>query len=172
MKKNISGNLYRLLLVFVSLLSAGGEAATSKTLLSEVIIDIPEPTCSVSAPDNVDLGVLTPGMNITWLPDVNVGVECNGKTIKHILYMTTRNTHSGQNDGILLRQTKDQSDTGILLQLEGIEGKKFTTDESRPESVASGTSTANYPIKVRVKVPVDAKGGEVGGTVVFKLHYS
>lgn len=157
--------------IFFMLLSASAPANVIGELYSEVVVDIAEPTCSISAPPTVDLGVLTPGMKISWLPDVSINVDCGGQSMKHALYMQSQNTQTSQHDGIFLKQ-KDNADTGILLQLEGEDSNKFTIDEQNPESVSSGTGSATYPIKIRVDVPGDAKGGEVGGTVIFKLAYT
>ncbi|ELO4999958.1 type 1 fimbrial protein [Escherichia coli] len=159
--------------IIFTLLSAGAQAVIeTKTVTAMLTIDISEPTCTVSAPDTVNLGVLTPGMKITWLPDVSINVDCGGQDIKHALYMQSQNTQTSQHDGIFLKRKDDNTDTGILLQLEGAESNKFTVDEQHPEAVSSGTRSATYPIKVRVDVPRDAKAGEVGGTVIFKLDYS
>lgn len=155
-----------------TLLSAGAQAATTAQVEATVTIDIPEPTCSIAVPARVELGTLTPGMTINWLPDVLVNVNCDGHPIKHVLYMQSSNKLSGQNDGIYLKQSKDNADTGILLKLAGKDGNKFTTDEQNPESVASGTGSSTYPVKIQVQVPDNTKAGEVGGIVTFKLHYS
>lgn len=141
------------------------------TLESTVTVDISEQTCTVSAPDIVNLGTLTPGMVISWLPDVMISVDCGGQPIEHALYMTSQNTLAGQQDGIFLKRSSDNTDTGILLQLKGADSNNFTTDEQNPVSVSSGTGSTSHPIKVRVDVPQDAKAGEVEGTVIFKLHY-
>lgn len=158
-----------LMVLFASTPASGG---IIETLEGTVTVDISEPTCSVSAPQTVNLGMLGPGMVITWLPDVSISVDCSGQPIKHALYMTSQNTLFGQQDGIFLKRSSDNTDTGIVLQLKGADSNKFTTDEQKPEAVSSGTGSATYPIKVRVDVPKDAKAGAVEGTVVFKLHYS
>ncbi|EEJ8283089.1 type 1 fimbrial protein [Salmonella enterica] len=159
-------------MLFMVLFASTPASGAIETLEATVTVDISEPTCSVSAPQTVNLGMLTPGKVITWLPDVSISVDCSGQPIKHALYMTSQNTLFGQQDGIFLKRGSDNTDTGIVLQLKGADSNKFTTDEQNPEAVSSGTGSATYPIKVRVEVPKDAKTGEVVGTVVFKLHYS
>lgn len=159
-------------ILFVMLSANDPAYCWSDSLEVTVTVDISAPTCTISAPETKDLGVLTPGMKITWLPDVSINVDCGGQNIKHSLYMQSQNTQTSQHDGIFLKRKDDNTDTGILLQLEGAESNKFTVDEQHPEAVSSGTGSATYPIKVRVDVPKDAKAGEIGGAVVFKLDYS
>lgn len=159
-------------ILFVMLFANEPAYCLSENVDVTVTVDISAPTCTVSAPITKDLGVLTPGMKITWLPDVNIIVDCGGQDIKHALYMQSQNALTSQHDGIFLKRKDDNTDTGILLQLEGTESNKFTVDEQHPEAVSSGTGAATYPIKVRVDVPKDAKAGEVGGAVIFKLDYS
>lgn len=163
----LAGILFMVL--FASAPASGGTHLG--TMLSKVTVEISESTCTVSAPDLVDLGTLTPGMVISWLPDISISVDCGGQPIEHALYMTSLNTLAGQQDGIFLKRNSDNTDTGILLQLKGADSNNFTIDEQKPVSVSSGTGSTSHLIKVRVDVPKDAKAGEVGGTVIFKLHY-
>ena len=152
-----------------SVLAATGDMISE--LSTTVTIDIPEPTCTVSAPATVNLGVLIPGMEKRRVPDVNINVDCGGQNTKHVLYMQSSNTLNSQHDGIFLKQ-KDETDTGVLLQLEGKDSNKFTVDEQKPEAVSTGTGTTTHPFKVHVGVPRDVKPGDGGGMVVFRLAYT
>ncbi|EPB2926249.1 fimbrial protein [Escherichia coli] len=152
-----------------SVLAATGDMIGERSVT--VTVDIPEPTCTVSAPATVNLGVLIPGMEKGGGPDVNIRVDCGGQNTKHVLYMLSSNTLNSQHNGIFLKQ-KDETDTGVLLQLEGKNSNKFTVDEQKPEVVSSGAGTTTHQLKVQVGVPRDAKPGEVGGMVVFRLAYT
>jgi len=145
-------------------------AAATQTYSTTVTVDIPQPTCSISAPSSVQLGTLTPGMKISWLPDVSITVDCGGHSTKHAVYMVSANTQPSGHDGIYLKQ--NNSDTGILLKLQGANGNnKFTTDEQNPSYIHEGTSGITYPTKLFIDVPSNAKPGDVSGIVIFKLTY-
>ncbi|CAD6106219.1 fimbrial protein [Escherichia coli] len=145
-------------------------AAGTKSYNTTVTVDIPQPTCSISVPSDVHLGTLTPGMKISWLPDVSITVDCAGSSIKHAVYMMSANVLSSGNDGIFLKQ--NNSNTGILLKLEGENGSsKFTANEQSPYYIHEGTTGKTYKTKLSVDVPDNAKAGSVSGVVVFKLTY-
>ncbi|EHM7742178.1 fimbrial protein [Salmonella enterica subsp. enterica serovar Braenderup] len=159
-------------ILFALLPTKGLADPATQVFETTVTIAIPVPTCSVSAPATVDLGTLTPGMKINWLPDVSISVNCDGQPIKHAVYMQSQNKQTSNHDGIFLRQSSDHADTDILLHLRGSNGSdKFTTDEQNPVAVHEGTGTSTYQTKVLVEVPNNAKAGEVSGIVTFKLTY-
>ncbi|HCQ3869443.1 TPA: type 1 fimbrial protein [Escherichia coli] len=167
-----SKQIEKILTILFVLLSNGASAATD-TYNTTVTIDIPQPTCSVSVPAEVQLGTLTPGMKINRLPDFTIQVDCGSYSVKHAVYMLSSNTLSSNNDGIFLKQ-EDNSDTDIILKIKGTNGNsKFTDDEQNPVLIHEGKNSGsiNYPTKISVDMPDKAKPGKVRGSVIFKLTY-
>lgn len=163
-------NLFKSMVVIIFTMFAMYVKAETKTYSTTVTVDVSQPTCSISVPSSVQLGTLTPGMKISWLPDVSITVDCAGSSIKHAVYMMSANTLSSGNDGIFLKQ--NNSNTDILLKLEGENGNsKFTTNEQSPYYIHEGLTGKVYNTKILVDVPDNAKAGSVSGTVVFKLAY-
>ncbi|HCU1619360.1 TPA: type 1 fimbrial protein [Escherichia coli] len=163
-------NLFKSIMIIIFAMFSMYVQAETKTYSTTVTVNVSQPTCAVSAPSSVQLGTLTPGMKISWLPDVNITVDCAGSSIKHAVYMMSANALSRSNDGIFLKQ--NNSDTGILLKLEGENGSsKFTTNEQNPYYIHEGLTGKMYKTKILVDVPDNAKAGSVSGTVIFKLAY-
>ncbi|MDA6669815.1 fimbrial protein [Escherichia coli] len=157
--------------MFFSILTINVSAAPT-LLQTKVTVSIPEPTCSVSAPEKVDMGILTPGMKINWLPDIDVKVNCSGEVAGYVVYMLSQNKQPSSHDGIYLKQ--GGNDTNILLRLRGsTNNDQFTTDEQNPVSIHEGKGSGmfSHPTKIVIEVPKDAKAGEVTGTVIFKVTY-
>ncbi|ENA9835970.1 hypothetical protein ABG461_004206 [Escherichia coli] len=147
--------------------------AETKIYNTNVVVDIPSPTCSLSAPGTVNLGELTPGMKINSLPDFNIEVDCADNIVNYGVYMTSKNEKNTNFDSIYLETSKNTR-TNILLQIIGSNGNsRFTADNNNPVYISEGThqNKAIYPAKITVYVPDDAKSGQVSGTVSFLLHY-
>lgn len=95
--------------MFFSILTINVSAAPT-SLQTKVTVSIPEPTCSVSAPEKVDMGILTPGMKINWLPDIDVKVNCSSEVAGYVVYMLSQNKQPSSHDGIYLKQ-------GVTIQI-------------------------------------------------------
>lgn len=50
------------------------------------------------------MGILPPGMEINWLPDIDVKVDCSSEVAKYVVYMLSQNKQSFSHDGIYLKQ--------------------------------------------------------------------
>ncbi|HHX4755904.1 TPA: fimbrial protein [Escherichia coli] len=164
----------RLVTVATLLIAALPAYVTAATEIfnTTVTVDIPEPTCSISVPAKVELGILTAGMKINWLPDIQITVDCKGNSVKHGVYMQSQNEQPSSRDGIYLKRTNDNSNSGVLLKIVGSNGNdKLTHDEKNPSYIHEGTTGTTYPTKILVDVSSDAKAGGVSGTVTFKLTY-
>ena len=163
--------IFKTITAFFSLFSVCAVTATTQRYNATVDVDIPEITCSISTPSEIQLGNFTHGMNTVLSSKLNITVSCSNGSRKYAVYMTTPNALTSNRDGMFLKYS-DGADSSIVLQLEGDNGKnQFTESSQSPKSIYEGDNSKIYTPKISVRVPKGAKPGDVKGSVSFQIIY-
>lgn len=177
---NLKCNSARITTVFTTLLfstatfSSMPDYPASVSENITVTIDVPVPSCGISVPEFVSLGVLTPGESKSQ--SFNLNVHCIGMVPTQLgVYMKTRNTLTENNTALLMNDSSGAT-TNVRLSISGNVNTgapgEFTIDDSNKKMIHTGNSMGSYNTHVLVEVPPDTLYGNISGVVAFYMDYS